>query len=149
MSSDVQLSNFGISTGDLDKSVRFYTEGLGFEVVGGWKFGDMFAAACEVTPPMRARSTLLAKGETRLQLMEWTAPEPAPREPTPRNVVGLTHMAFTVNDLAAVVERLVALGGTVLEQTRTRIPLPGGAMEIVCVADPNGVRVELAEQPKQ
>jgi len=140
--SDVRISNFGISTGDLDASVRFYTEGLGFEAHDGWKFGDVFAAAAEVQPPMRARSQLLTKDGFTLQLLAWTSPEVERQPGRPRNVAGLTHLALMVDDLAAAEARLVALGGTVIEATRTEIP---GAMKIVCITDPNGVKLELVE----
>ncbi|ADP80781.1 VOC family protein [Pseudofrankia inefficax] len=149
MTSDLEVTSLGVSTGDLEMSVLFYTEGLGFERVGAAEFGDVFAALCEVEPPMRARSQIVAKGAVRLQFLEWTKPGPSPRAPLPRNVVGLTHLSCAVRDLGTIVARLVALGGTVLEDTRTRIPLGRGTVEIVCVADPNGVRIELAEYPER
>ena len=45
--------------------------------------------------------------------------------------------------LAAVEARLVELGCTVVESTRTRMPIPGGRMELLFLADPDGTRIEL------
>ena len=52
---------------------------------------------------------------------------------------------MNVDDLPAVVARLVALGARVLEDTRTHVDIPGGGVDIVFLADPDGVRIELSQ----
>ena len=44
--------------------------------------------------------------------------------------------------------RLVALGATPIEYTRTHFPMPGGAMDILLLGDPDGVRIELVQHGK-
>ena len=59
-----------------------------------------------------------------------------------RNQIGLTHLAFQVDDLEETVARLVSLGGTVIEETRTTLV---ETIQLVVVKDPDGTRVELVQ----
>ena len=54
----------------------------------------------------------------------------------------IDHIAIAVRDLEAAIAHLVACGGTVLEETRQS---PG--IDLVFLADPDGVRVELMQLP--
>ena len=57
----------------------------------------------------------------------------------------MTHLALTVHGLEEIAARLAALGGTVLEMTRTAVDLGGASLQILFLADPDGNRVELME----
>ena len=60
-----------------------------------------------------------------------------------RNQVGFTHFAVYVDDMDAEIARLVECGGTVIEKTRTKMGEGEESVELVFIADPDGVRVEL------
>jgi len=60
-----------------------------------------------------------------------------------RNQVGFTHFAVYVDDMDAEIARLVECGGTVIEKTRTKMGEGAESVELVFIADPDGVRVEL------
>jgi lactoylglutathione lyase len=62
-----------------------------------------------------------------------------------RNQLGFTHFAVYVDDLDAEIARLVECGGTVVERTRTKIGEGPMSVELVFIADPDGVRVELMQ----
>ena len=47
--------------------------------------------------------------------------------------------------MAATVERIVELGGAVVESSRTVIDLGGSELEFVYCTDPDGVRIELMD----
>jgi hypothetical protein len=64
------------------------------------------------------------------------------------NQLGLTHLNFRVDDVDRVADGLVALGGTVLAETRTTFDLKGGSvMDFVYCTDPDGTRIELMNLP--
>ncbi|MEU6745431.1 VOC family protein [Spirillospora sp. NPDC046719] len=65
-----------------------------------------------------------------------------------RRQIGFTHLSVHVDDLPAVEKRLVALGATAIEHTRTHIPMRGGAMDVLFLADPDGVRIELVQHTR-
>ena len=84
----------------------------------------------------------LRRDGTTLELLHF--PRPGTQRttgPRPMNQVGLTHLSFLVDDLDAVLAKLRALGGDVLEATR----LPGARGEPIAifVTDPDGTRIEL------
>jgi lactoylglutathione lyase len=61
------------------------------------------------------------------------------------NQLGLTHLSFRVDDVAATAARVVELGGSIVESSRTTIDLGGTALEFLYCTDPDGVRVELMD----
>ena len=57
----LSVSHLGICVSDLDASLRFYCEGLGFEEVAAHEVGEEFAALMELDG-VRLRSRMIAKG---------------------------------------------------------------------------------------
>ena len=140
----VSMSHVGLCVSDLDRSLRFYTEGLGFEPADGIDIGDGLAPLAEVPVPIECRAQFITHGATTIELLGWNRPAAEGTPPTTRRQVGFTHLSVNVDDLAAVEARLVALGARVLEDTRTHLDIPGGEVDIVFLADPDGVRIELS-----
>jgi catechol 2,3-dioxygenase-like lactoylglutathione lyase family enzyme len=144
----VQMGHVGLCVSDLDRSLRFYTEGLGFEVQERRPGGDVFAALAEVEPPVQLLAQFVVKDSTRLELLAWPQPGVHGKPSQTRNQLGLTHLCFQVDDIEAVETRLVALGGTLMEETRTK--LRDGSefdgSEFVVVQDPDGTRIELLQR---
>jgi catechol 2,3-dioxygenase-like lactoylglutathione lyase family enzyme len=141
----VSVSHSGLCVSDLAVSLRFYTEGLGFEVAEGYDVGDEVADTLEVPHGVELRSQMIVKDGTKIELLGWTSP---PTHGTPsqaRNQLGLTHLSFEVEDLPAVEAALVALGATVIETTRTHIDMGVATLDLLFLADPDGTRIELME----
>ncbi|WP_007510749.1 VOC family protein [Pseudofrankia saprophytica] len=139
------VSHIGLCVSDFERSLRFYTEGLGFELAEGFDIGDALAQLAEVEPPMSCRSQMIVKGSTKLQLLGWKTPAAEGAALVTRRQIGFTHLSAYVDDLTEVEARLVALGATPIEHTRTHIPMRGGAMDVLFLADPDGIRIELVQ----
>jgi catechol 2,3-dioxygenase-like lactoylglutathione lyase family enzyme len=138
----VSFSHVGICVRDLDRSLRFYTEGLGFEHQATHDLDGTYADALEVPGVKAFKSVFLSKGTTSIELLAYDEP---PAEGTPssrRNLLGLTHLSFWVADPDATAASLVAAGGTLIESTRTK----GDGTYLLFCADPDGTRVELMQQ---
>jgi lactoylglutathione lyase len=128
---------------DLERSMRFYCEGLGFQKSRTHQVGKEFAGTVEVPDPSLVAQFVERDG-VALELLHWSEPRATGAASTRRNQLGFTHLAVRVDDVDAVARRLVACGGTLLPRTRTRIVRPSGRIDLfLIVADPDGVRVEL------
>ncbi|MBW8753719.1 MAG: VOC family protein [Sphingomonadales bacterium] len=139
---NVVVSHIGICTSDLERSTRFYTEALGFEVERHVDIGPPFDLMTEV-PGLKGRAGFFRRGDVRIELAAYESPDVlGPAERRPMNQLGITHLSFVVGDLEAVTQRIAALGGRVLSETR--VVSPHGAL-MFCT-DPDGIRLELWEK---
>lgn len=138
----VNLLHIGICTSDLQRSVRFYTEALGFTYerdVG--EIGAPFDQLTELPGTSLCAHHVSLDG-LRLELINF-ADTVGSSERCPMNRLGFTHLTLTVSDIEAVCKSVAEFGGQVLDQTR--IDTPYGP--IVFCTDPDGVRIELMQPP--
>ena len=144
--SPVRFSHTGICVTDLARSLRFYCEGLGFETAEGYDLDDTMlpglAEALEVPSPAALRSQMIRLDGLRIELLAFREPTPVGDAVTTRHHVGFTHLSLHVDDLDAAVDRAVAHGGTLLDDTRRNL-----GIDLVFLADPDGARVELMARP--
>lgn len=140
------FSHLGICVSDLERSVAFYCDGLGFERAEAHEVGAEFGALMELDG-LRLRSQFLrGPGGVALELLAFASPAPTgDGRRRPLNALGLTHLSVRVDDVDAVAARLVALGGAVVDGTRTTIPTGGRPLDFVYLTDPDGVRIELMD----
>ena len=140
-------SHTALCVSNLERSLRFYTEGLGYEVQERFETGDEVAGLCEIEmpTPITMCAQFLAKDGVRLELVHWPEPGVHGTPSRTRNQLGLTHLSYEVTDLAEVEARLVSLGATVIEGTRTHTDRPTYEVDMVFLADPDGTRIELVE----
>jgi catechol 2,3-dioxygenase-like lactoylglutathione lyase family enzyme len=141
-------SHVGICIDDLERSVRFYRDGLGFEEGVCYKVGNEFAASLEVEGDgdVVVTSQFLHQASLTVELLYYEAPPTVGVPSTNRNRRGLTHLSFEVDDVDAAAERLRDYGGQVVEGTRFGAGDPTG-VQIIFLADPDGNRVELMHLP--
>jgi catechol 2,3-dioxygenase-like lactoylglutathione lyase family enzyme len=142
---EADFSHFGICVTDLERSLHFYCDALGFEKAESHAIGSEFARLMDFND-VAVTSQFIRRGPTAMELLAFEEPAPfGARERRPVNQLGLTHLSFRVRDVAATVARVVELGGAVVESSRTTIDLGGTALEFVYCTDPDGVRVELMD----
>ena len=138
------FSHFGICVSDLDRSLRFYCEGLGFEPAQSHSVGAEFGPLMEVDDP-KLESRFITRDGVSIELLWFAQPgHMGPAERRPMNQLGLTHLSFRVDDLEAVATRIEEMGGAVHTATRTTF---GPTLDFVYCTDPDGVRIELMRLP--
>lgn len=139
------FSHFGICVSDLDRSLTFYCEALGFVPTESHRIGSEFAGLMELDG-VSLRSQFIRREGVAIELLSFAEPAPI-GEPVrrPINQLGLTHLSFRVGDLDGTAARIGELGGTVLEHTRTGFEVSGTALDFVYCTDPDGVRIELMD----
>jgi catechol 2,3-dioxygenase-like lactoylglutathione lyase family enzyme len=135
--------HIGICVSDLERSLRFWCDGLGFETTMVSPVGSEWAEALEIGGEVKLVAHFIKKEGFEFELLSYEAPDVRGQPSTSRNQVGFTHLALYVDDLDATVARLVKCGGTVIESTRTKLGEGAESIEVVFVSDPDGVRIEL------
>ena len=146
------IDHINIVVADLERSVAFYTEVLGFakqrEAVLEGEWIDRIVGLQGVKG--RVVYVVAPAGEPRIELLCYDAPAGLViKENSRANTVGLRHIALRVDDLAALVKRLRAAGATVFGDP-VRVPHgvvrhDAGEKTLVYFLDPDGVILELAE----
>jgi len=139
-----RFDHVGITVADLDSVADFFV-GLGFEVEGRmFVEGEFLDTVCGI-PDSRTEIVMLRPpgGGTRLELGRFVRPDHEPGSPDAMaNELGLRNIAFEVDDLPAVVDRLAADGHGLVGG----IGEYEGVWRMAYVRGPEGVIVSLAER---
>ncbi len=143
---NLAFSHLGLCVADLDRSMRFYCEGLGFVPAERYELDSREAVgldrALEVSHPAVFTSQMIAKDSIKIELLHYSSPDVSGVPSASRGQRGFTHLSFHVDDVDAVAAQLVEFGGTILPDTRVSM-----GVELLFLADPDGARVELMATP--
>jgi catechol 2,3-dioxygenase-like lactoylglutathione lyase family enzyme len=141
--------DLGMVVTDLEKSVRFYTDAIGFREMKGFDVPATLATDSGLTDgkPLSIRVLVLGEGPdaTNLKLMSvaGTAPRTGDNEFI-HSHTGFRYLTIMVADTKAALARLAEHG--VKPLAKSPAPLPdslGAGMFLTCVRDPDGNIVEL------
>lgn len=145
-SMNIAFSHRGICVGDIERAAIFYQGALGFEPAQPEAtMAGTVAGHGREGMALQARLMCNAQG-VALELLQFQRPVAAgARVRRPNNQFGLTHLAFYVDSIDAVAERVRRWGGQAFAHTRALYP-EGGAEMMYCT-DPDGTRIELMQAP--
>ncbi len=122
------IDHIGINTKDIQASLRFYGEVLGFRQLATARM-EGFSIVYFAVP-----------GGGRLELFDYAGKNPqGTRQETE---VGLRHLAFAVEDVDAAERVLKEKGVTV---TLPPTDLPSLGVRVILFLDPNGVTLEFSQ----
>ncbi|MBT3310368.1 MAG: VOC family protein [Desulfobacteraceae bacterium] len=139
------IHHTAISTGNMEKALKFYRDVLGFEEVfkTGWESGTELFDKIVGLKDSAAKVVMLRAGNTHIELFEYSSPEPKPGDPNrPVCDHGYTHICFDVVDIDSEYERLKKAG-----MTFNAPPPPdlGVGIRAIYGRDPEGNVIELQE----
>jgi catechol 2,3-dioxygenase-like lactoylglutathione lyase family enzyme len=142
------LHHTGYTVSDLDRSLEFYRDLLGCELLGIQERDGGYLAAIVGYPDAHVRMAHLraAGSQHIIELFEYLSPTPGRLALEPRNV-GTAHMCFVVEDLDATYARLVAAG---VEFISSPVDVDMGASaggRALYLWDPDGIPMELFQLP--
>jgi catechol 2,3-dioxygenase-like lactoylglutathione lyase family enzyme len=127
----------GLCVTDLNRSRRFYQEALGFAHRHDLPVPDAPASRLlQVPEPVGLTAVYLEREGFVLELLHFAREGNAPARDRTFTEPGLTHLSFTVADVATTCARVTDLGGEVLADTDM-----GG--RAIMVRDPDGQLLEL------
>ena len=107
-----RFDHVGITVADLDAVAAFFV-GLGFEIEGRMVMEGEFVDTVIGIPDSRSEILMLRlpDGGTMLELSSFIQPDHEPGSPDAMSTeLGLRNIAFEVDDLQAIVDRLAADG---------------------------------------
>jgi len=143
----IAADHTGITVADLENSLVFWRDVLGFEL--SHRAHHTGALASEVTGVAGAEiaiAVLKAPGH-RIELLQYLQPEERRRfAPRPCDL-GSVHLAFTVSNLDDLLARIAAFGWKPHGDPQTLHSGPNAGRRVVYVSDPDGTTLEFMQLP--
>jgi catechol 2,3-dioxygenase-like lactoylglutathione lyase family enzyme len=142
------LAHTGLTVSDLDRSLRFWRDGLGMrEAISQEKRGGYLEAVVR-EPGAHVRMVHLEfpGGGSRIELFQYLAPEGGRVDGKPADV-GFSHVCVVCPDVDGLLERLVAAGGSPLGPPADVDTGANAGGRCVYVRDPDGHVCELFSPP--
>jgi len=132
------LHHTGLTISDLQRSLRFWRDGMGMEMLFEQEKAGGYLEAIVGEPGAHVRMAHLAFGDdgTRIELFQYVAPSGGQHLQRPADL-GFAHICVACDDLDDRLERLIAAGGT---PRRPRC-LPAGSRWARCRAIRTAVSV--------
>ena len=144
MASIMRPHHMGIQVADLERSIAFYRDILGFEVVFQWNPQAEYIRTIVGYPGVDIHAAILRMpGDTNvfLEILEYRNVEKTPVDTRTANP-GTAHLAFFTDDCDALYEELVAKGVPSVSAPVTPTMGPNTGGRAVYMIDPDGIRVE-------
>jgi len=140
----MKFSHVGISVTDLDRSIAFYRDMFGMELlVDVFSFGgELFETIMDI-PGARGRMCVIGRDDLQLELFEFSTSRA--KDPNyPVSDRGYSHFGVEVDDIASTVARLQAAGVRIHSPV---ITFMGGVKAAYC-RDPDGNVFEIIERER-
>lgn len=137
------VNHVGLCVTDLDRSRRFYEEVFGCTHRDDLRVPDAAASRLlRVPEPVGLTAVYLERESFVLELLHFGRGGNDPRRDRSFTEPGLTHISFSVDDVAATCAKVAELGGEVLAETDV-----GG--QAIMVRDPDGQLLELLPRARR
>lgn len=137
----------GITVSDLERSIDFYHDVLGLEIVtepSPLFSGEDLSKGLGV-PDASLKLILLKAGDATVELLQYPTPPSPIDTPLPQNALGAQHIAFLVDDIEATVKALEARGVEFYSPVNVVDDGLLAGWRWVYFSDPDGITLELVE----
>ena len=139
-----RIHHVSYTVSDMNRALRFYCEGLGFEVADDRRASGSFPERLTGFQNASVRVVHLQGHGQGFELVEYFEPEGT--APAPRTCdVGSSHMCYVVSDLDGLIAKLEGLGARSLSPPLTVDGGPNAGNRCVYLLDPDGIPLELTE----
>ena len=141
----------GITVSNLERSLEFWQNVLGFEFSHrAHQTGQMAEEITGVKGAEIKLAVVRTPGGYKIELLEYVAPADRKKDVNLRPCdVGHVHVALTVENLDAILEKIAAAGWKAAGKPQTLTIGPNAGKRVVYVRDPDGTTIEFMEMPKQ
>ncbi|MBS3984465.1 MAG: methylmalonyl-CoA epimerase [Selenomonadales bacterium] len=129
-----KIDHLGIAVRDLNTVLAFYTDKLGLPCTGE-----------EVVAEQKVRVAFLPLGQTKLELLESTAPDGPVAKFIEQKGEGIHHVAIRVANIEEALASLKAKGVRLIDE-KPRIGAHGAKIAFIHPKESHGVLIELCER---
>lgn len=130
----MKIDHIGIATNGIDESARFWREAAGLD-----------SAETEEVADQKVRVMMLPIGESRIELLEATAPDSPIAKFVEKRGPGIHHIAVRVDDIRAALARLKREGARLIDE-EPRTGAGGCLVAFVHPSSAGGVLLELVQR---
>jgi len=144
--------DFGVVVSDLEKSLKFYTEVVGFKRAGNFTVQPDTvndAGLTMISKPLTIEELTLGDDETATKLKLMQIPDPKQKKPANEYIhssLGMSYMTVFVTDTKAALAR--AAKHNVKPLKKGPIAIGGGMVFLTLLKDPDGNFIELVGPSK-
>jgi glyoxylase I family protein len=147
----IAADHTGITVSNLERSLEFWQNVLGFEFSHrAQQTSDMASEITGVPGAEIKLAVVKAPGGHKIELLEYLAPPDRKQHVDLRPCdVGSVHVALTVDNLDAVLQKIAASGWKAAGKPQTLTAGPNAGKRVVYVRDPDGTTIEFMELPQK
>jgi glyoxylase I family protein len=146
----VATDHTGITVSNLERSLAFWRDVLGFELSHtAHQKGELAQEITGVEGAEIKLAVLKAPGGYKIELLEYSAPADRKRANLRPCDVSSVHIALLVNDLEAMLDKISASGWRAAGHPQILTKGPNAGKRVVYVRDPDGTTIELMQLAKQ
>jgi catechol 2,3-dioxygenase-like lactoylglutathione lyase family enzyme len=140
----------GITVSNLDRSLAFWRDVLGFELSHtAHQTGELAKEITGVAGAEIKLAVVKTPGGHKIELLEYLAPTDRKQRVNLRPCdVGSVHVALIVDDLDAILSVINASGWKAAGKPQTLQSGPNAGKRVVYVRDPDGTTIEFMHQPQ-
>jgi len=143
----IAADHTGITVANLERSLAFWRDVLGFQISHRPHQTGELASEITGVPGAEISIAVLKGYGHKIELLEYLAPSDRKRVALRPCDVSSVHVAFTVDDLDAVLTTIAASGWRAAGQPQTLIAGPNAGKRVVYVRDPDGTTIEFMQPP--
>ena len=143
----IAADHTGITVTNLERSVAFWQDVLGFELSHRTHQTGELASEITGVPGAEISIAVLKGYGHKIELLEYHAPADRKRVDSTPCDVGSVHVALTVDNLEAVLSAIAASGWKAAGKPQTLKTGPNAGKRVVYVRDPDGITIEFMQPP--
>ena len=142
----VSTDHTGITVSNLERSLAFWRDVLGFEFSHtAYQKGELAQEITGVEGAELKLAVLKTPGGHKIELLEYLAPADRKRTNLRPCDLGSVHVALLVEDLSAALDRIAVSGWKTVGQPQILTKGPNAGKRVVYVRDPDGTTIELMQ----
>jgi len=142
------VDHTGFTVTDLDRSLAFWRDVLGFEFSHRVHHTGSLAAEVTGVPGAEISLAVVKAPGHKIELLQYHAPPDRKKVALRPCDFGFAHVGLVVDDLDFVIGKIAASGWNAAGQPQTLISGPNAGRRVIYVRDPDGMTIELIQLPK-
>ena len=145
----IATDHTGITVANLDRSLAFWRDVLGFELSHRAHHTEDLASEVTGVPGAEISLVVLKGYGHKIELLEYLVPSDRKHVDLRPCDVGSVHIALIVDNLDAVLSAIAASGWKAAGKPQTLRTGPNTGKRVIYVRDPDGTIIEFMQLPPQ